>query len=256
MKKKIALVAGCSHIAGAEIDGDMDSAYNRTNSFGSLLGKKIGYEPLNIAINGSANTGIARSILRWFDENYDPLSMDVFVVVGWTESLRIEIPAEDRPADYHSGNSDIHWYDSSANSFYRVNFGWEGSSAYEKAMVPKIHQFMAENQLVLGNWAATCILQIQYFLKSINVPYVMCSTMHIFQPREHFTSYLVNLIDETHYHNLRTGQDGSFYWKYRNLGYKNPKAKYWHHDEEPHQLYADELYNFIRENKCLDGLET
>jgi hypothetical protein len=33
-----------------------------------------------------------------------------------------------------------------------------------------------------------------------------------------------------------------------NLGYVNPKAKYGHHSEAPHKLYADELYNFIKAN--------
>jgi hypothetical protein len=77
----------------------------------------------------------------------------------------------------------------------------------------------------------------------------MCSTMHMFQPKEHFTSYLVNLIDESKYYNLKTDQDESFYWKYRNLGHENPKAKYWHHSEEPHKLYAEELYKFIGEHQ-------
>lgn len=249
MKEKIALIAGCSHSAGAEIDGKLDSYYNRNNSFGALLAEKLGYSPRNIAVSGSANSGIARSILRWFDENYDPDSMEVFVCVGWTESSRLEVPAQDRPGDYHSGNPCINWYDSSANSFYRLNFGWKGNSAYEKTMIPKYHEFMSDNQLILENWSATYVLQIQYFLKSLNIPYVMCSTMHMFQPKEHFTSYLVDLIDSTTYYNLNTDQDSSFYWKYRNLGYENTKAKYWHHDEEPHKLYAEELYKFIGEQQ-------
>ena len=39
--------------------------------------------------------------------------------------------------------------------------------------------------------------------------------------------------------------DQSFYTKYKNLGYTNPNAKYWHHDQTPHAMYADELHNFI-----------
>lgn len=249
IKQKIALIAGCSHSAGSEIDGKLDSDYNRLNSFGALLSEKLGHTPINIAVSGSTNSGIARSILLWFNENYDPDTMEVFVCVGWTESSRLEVPAQDRPGDYHSGNPCINWYDSSANSFYRLNFGWTGNTAYEKTMIPKYREFMADNQLILENWSATYVLQIQYFLKSLNVPYVMCSTMHMFQPEEHFTSYLVNLIDKTRYYNLNTTQDESFYWKYRNLGYENTKAKYWHHDEEPHRLYAEELYKFIGEQQ-------
>ena len=247
--RKIGLVAGCSHIAGSEIDGAQDSDYNRRNSFGSLLVEKLGYEPINIAVSGSSNSGISRSILHWFNEQYDPATMEVFVCVGWTESSRLEVPAHDRPGDFHSGNPNINWYDSSANSYYRINFGWKGNSPYEKQMIPKYHEFMAENLLILENWSAKEVLLSQYFLKSLNVPYVMCSTMHMFQPKEHFNSYLVNLIDESKYYNLKTDQDESFYWKYRNLGHENPKAKYWHHSEEPHKLYAEELYKFIGEHQ-------
>ena len=38
--------------------------------------------------------------------------------------------------------------------------------------------------------------------------------------------------------------DAAFFWHYRNAGYENPKAKYWHHNEEPHRLFAEKLFNF------------
>ena len=36
-KEKILLIAGCSHTAGSEIDGNEDSTYNRENSYGGLI---------------------------------------------------------------------------------------------------------------------------------------------------------------------------------------------------------------------------
>jgi len=246
-KEKIALIAGCSHSAGSEIDGKQDSAYNRENAFGSVLAKKLGYRPLNIAINGATNSGIARSILMWFEENYNPETMDVYVVVGWTESSRIEIPAFHRPSDFHSGNPAIEWYDSSANSYLRINYGWTGYDSYEKQIIPEYHKFMEKNETYLEYQAASNVLMVQYFLKSLNIPYVMCNTMHMFKPGEHFISYLVNLIDSKYYYEYDKDQDHAFYWKYRNMGHQNPKAKYWHHNEIPHQLYAEELYRFIGE---------
>ena len=71
MKRKITLIAGCSHSAGSEIDGTEDSKFNRDNAFGSLLSKKLDREPINIAINGGTNATIARSILNWFGTQYD-----------------------------------------------------------------------------------------------------------------------------------------------------------------------------------------
>lgn len=248
-KEKIALVAGCSHVAGSEIDGNQDSKYNRDNSFGSVLAAKLGYRPINIAINGATNAGIARSILMWFDENYNPDTMDVYVIVGWTESSRLEIPAKHRPSDFHSGNPSIEWYDSSANSYLRINYGWEGSTDFEKSIIPNYQKFMAENETYLEYQSATNVLLVQYFLKSLNVPYVMCNTMHMFVLDDPFISYLLKMIDRKHYYNLDKGQDDSFYWKYRNMGYENVKAKYWHHNEEPHRLHAEELYKFIGEKQ-------
>ena len=246
-KEKIALIAGCSHSAGSEIDGSEDSLFNRNNSFGAILANKLGYRPLNIAINGATNSGIARSVLMWFDENYNPETMDVFVCVGWTESSRLEIPATHRPSDFHSGNPSIEWYDSSANSFLRINYGWTGYDSYEKQTVPEYHRFMEKNETYLEYQAACNVLMVQYFLKSLQVPYVMCNTMHMFKPNDPFVSYLLKMIDSKCYYEFNKEQNSSFFWKYRNMGYENPLAKYWHHNEEPHELYAEELYKFIGE---------
>lgn len=246
---KIGLVAGCSHSVGSEIDGTEDSEYNRQHSFGSLLVDKLGYTPLNIALGGSTNSGISRSIMRWFKEHYKPEEMEVFVCIGWTESVRIEVPATDRPSDYRSNNQHVQWYDNSADNYYRINFGWRGNSPHEKAMIPKYHEFMAENISMLENWSLKEILVIQYFLKSLNIPYVMCSTMHLYQKDDPFIRPLLELIDETNYYGFQNDTKENFYWKYKNLGHKNNKAQYWHHGEEPHRLHSEDLYKFIKEKE-------
>lgn len=246
---KIGLVAGCSHSMGSEIDGNQDSVYNRENSFGSLLTTKLGYTPINIAVGGSTNSGIARSILRWFSENYKPGEMEVFVCIGWTESARLEVPALDRPGNYLNNNQHVQWYDIAANTCYRLNFGWKGGSVYEKTMIPKYHEFMSDNLSILENWSLKEVLMTQYFLKSLNIPYIMCSTMHLYQKNDPFTQYLLDLVDEDNYYGFRQDTKESFYWRYKNAGFINKKAQYWHHGEEPHRLYAEELYNFLKEKE-------
>lgn len=247
--RKIGLVAGCSHASGAEIDGSEDSKYNRDHSFGSLLVDKLGYEPINIASSGAANSGIARSIIRWFNEFYDPTEMEVFVCVGWTESSRLEVPANFPPSDpilcyYNGQNQTSDWYDESSNYFYRINHGWPGGNDMEKEFIPSYQRFMAENELLLENWTAQSVLMTQYFLKQKNINYVMCNTMHMFTESD-FTRFMVDLIDTDKYYLPRSTQDEAFYWKYRNLGYENPLAMYWHHNEVPHKLFAEELYEFV-----------
>ncbi len=77
--------------------------------------------------------------------------------------------------------------------------------------------------------------------------------MHMFTENSKHVKEMTRLVDENNYYKLHGTQDDAFFWKYRNLGYENPKAKYWHHNEMPHQLYAEELYKFIEEKKCLTG---
>ena len=245
--RKIALIAGCSHSAGSEIDGTVDSRYNRDHSFGNILANKLGYEPINIAISGATNSGIARSIQRWFKEHYDNMNMEVFAIVSWTEGARLEVPSPSLNIDYLSANTEADWYDTTAGDYYRLNFGWNGNNPEEIAIISQYRRFMIDNPILLESGSIMQILSTQYFLKSLNVEYVMCHTMHLFSP-EHHTNQYVNLVDRTRYYELDASDQTSFYWKYRNLGYTNEKAKYWHHGEEPHRLHAEALYTFIKEN--------
>jgi hypothetical protein len=56
--------------------------------------------------------------------------------------------------------------------------------------------------------------------------------------------FYIRQIDQTKYYKI-TDNDQSFFWKYKNAGFVNTKAKYWHHGEEPHKLFSEELYQFI-----------
>lgn len=237
------LIAGCSHTAGSEINGTEDSIYNRQKSYGNQLAFKMGYRPINMAEPGSTNPTIARSVLQWFKENYNPTSMDVFVVMGWTESMRLEVPFH-RLCHYsqHCPFGDYHA--STGENYLRINLGWEGTDPEEREIIPDYHRFMAKNEQYLELISANAILQLQYFLQSKDVDYVMCNTMHMFTGGHPQIEFYKTLIDTTKYYKMDDNAE-AFYWKYRNAGYTNPKAKYWHHDETPHALFADELYNFI-----------
>lgn len=237
------LIAGCSHTAGSEIEGAEDSTFNRQNSYGNLLAAKMGYNPINIAEPGSTNPSIARSILQWFSEKYDAETMEVFVLAGWTESTRLEIPYHRKTwydkmfpsADYHA---------SEGIDYMRINMGWEGTDPEHRIIIPEYHRFIAKNEKYLEILSINLVLQIQYFLKAHNIDYVMCNATHMFSKDNTFLEFYFNLVDQTKYYNMRDSEK-SFYIKYKNEGYTNPRAKYFHHGRVPHQLFADELYNFI-----------
>ncbi len=240
--KKIMLIVGCSHAAGAEIDGTQDSSYNRQNSFGNILASMMGYTPINIASSGAANPTIARLALEWLSQNYDPSAMEVFVTVSWTESSRIELPSE-QGTDYASANRTADWLSVYDPRYLRINQGWPGGDGYEKRVTPYYQKFIASNLTYLEILSANLVLQLQYYLKSMGIKYVMCNTMHMFSRNTH-TEFFLDLIDKTHYIDCEDN-DRAFYWNYKNAGFENPKAQYWHHNEEPHRLYAEKLFNFI-----------
>lgn len=241
------LIAGCSHAAGSEINGYEDSVYNRQQSFGAVMARHYGYRPINIAQNGMTNAGIARSVLRWFHKHYDPTKMKVFTLVSWTESTRIEI-ANDRGYAYNFSSKAADWYDESSNQYMRITFGWDGGDEEEKSVIPYYHKFMAQNEPFLELMTAQLILQLQYFFNSKSVNYLMCNSLHVFTKQIQQLQTYFELVDTDKYYKM-TDNDEAFFIKYRNLGYENPKAKYWHHNEVPHKLYASELIKYIEEKQ-------
>lgn len=247
MKQKVMLIAGCSHTSGSEIDGTQDSEYNRQHSFGNLLAVKMGYTPINIAEPGSTNPTIARSVLQWFSEKFDHQNMEVYVLIAWTENTRMEVPFH-RPSHYETACPNIDYFANTGKSFLRVNLGWAGFDPEEKVLIADYHRFMATNEKYLELVTVNAILQMQYFLQSKHVNYLMCNTMHTVTNNDH-TKFYLDQIERNKYIDV-DNLDEAFYWKYKNLGYTNPKAKYWHHDETPHMLYAEKLHQFIEVHKC------
>lgn len=248
MKKKIMLICGCSHASGSEIDGNQDSIYNREKSFGGQFARKMGYEPINIASVGSTNPTIARNIIEWVSENYNSEEMDLYVLAAWTESSRMEAPAS-RIINYHEWNPNTSWYTESDTKFYRINLGHDGGTSDERELFPIYHRFMVDNLLYLEIYTVNLILQIQYFLNSKNINYVMCNTMGMVGETEYLKPY-VKQIDQSKYMDFYDHTE-SFWWLYRKLNYTNPLAKYWHHGLEPHTLFAEKLYDFVTNPRVL-----
>jgi len=79
MSKRNFYVLGCSHASGSELEGDgvgHNTDFNLNNSFAALLGKKMGYNVINLAFPGGSNDSIFRTCHRLLDstEGEDPLS--------------------------------------------------------------------------------------------------------------------------------------------------------------------------------------
>ena len=240
------LIAGCSHAAGLEIITTDDSTINRQKSFGNLLANKIGYTPVNIATSGCGNVAIARSVIEWVNSHHDPENTELVVLIAWTESSRMEIPS---PVDcyYKSANMCSDDYSFTNDMFLRINFGMPTLtlSSEDKSRIEYYQEFMANNLSYLEILSANYILQLEYFLKMKNIKYAMCETMQLFSENRHIKPYL-DMIDTSYYMNFNNKEE-SFWWKYKNLGFVNENAKYWHHSSIPHELFAESLLAFIDE---------
>lgn len=250
MKEKILLIAGGSDPAGSEIDGTPDSKHNRENSFGNQLALRLDYKPVNIALAGAANQGISRSAIEWVVENYDKDKHDLFVLIGWADSSRMEIPYH-KPTWYHEHNPFVDWYGKTNNNFIRINLGYMGHGREEKDFIAEYHRFMVSNELFLEVLSAHYILNLQYFLKMHKIPYLMCNTLFMFTTGNEHVKWYTDQIDKVRYIDWDDNEN-AFYYKYASAGYKNLKAKYFHHTEEPHIRYSDYLKEYIMENQLLD----
>ena len=241
------LIVGCSHAAGSEIDGSPDSQYNRDHSFGNVLAKKMGYRPINIASPASANATIARSVIEWFDSQYKPEEHEVFVLVAWSEPSRMEAPYQ-RAFWYERSNPFGDWYSPSGRDYLRINAGYAGWDPAEKPLIAEYQRFMVSGEGYLEIQSANFALQLTYLFKLLKVDYLMCNMMRLYSGI-HQADFYTDRLDKTKYFGMKDPSE-AFFLKYQAEGYKNPKAKYWHHSETPHRLYADRLYSFIESNKC------
>ncbi len=241
------LIAGCSNTSGSEIDGSGDSVYNREHSYGNLLAKKLGYEPINIAIAGSTNSGIVRSVIDWINNEYVS-DTELFVLVGWTDSNRMEIPFYQKTMYKERWDNYVDYYSNTHDDYVRIIVGWTGITKKQKEFIERYHKFMVNNSLYLEIISANQVMQLQYFLKMQNIKYLFVNTQTMFDSQNvETTDWYKNQIDSTCFLNFYDNRE-SFYPKYANLGYKNAKAQYYHHDEVPHRLYADHLYDYIIKN--------
>ena len=243
MKEKILLIVGCSHAAGNEIDGTGESEYNREHAFGAKLAERLHRRPINMSLGGLCNQGIARSAMRWIDRHWDKETQDLMVLVCWTERGRMEIPVTQSQMQYYPKGSEKYKLHVN-NMYYQMNMSWIGGTPEEQEYLKPYQEFLAENVKFLETLSAMQVVMLQNLFKANDIPYLMCNTMDMFQLGPHISNYTA-LMDTSKYYNA-FDNESSFYWYYRNMGYENVNAQYWHHDETPHELYAQELYDFYR----------
>ena len=244
------LIAGCSHAAGSEIDGNLSSPDNRQASFGNQLAKMMGHEPINIARNGSSNGAIHRSVLNWFTLNKDIVentNNNIFVLVNWAESCRIEVPIP-QPSG-HSQDSCADWADPTFLDSMQINASMDSKmvAPQEKEYFHIFHRFLVDSEIYMQMQTAKDALSLQYFFQAHNIRYLMTNSGVAFSARNmrHLTPYLSKL-DTLRYYKHRDNAFG-FYEKYVQERMVNPNATYGHHGADAHYSRATDLANYIKQ---------
>lgn len=244
MTDKILLIAGCSNAAGFEITDPEDSIRNRSLSFGNILAKKLDRTPVNVAMGGLNNNGIVRTVLNWFNKQYT--DQDVHVLISWTESVRVDLPVLENYGPIPYENSGTDWRCKPNDWFWYVNPGIQVQDYMDKneaQTIKDIQYTIAEYPGMYEMHSWNSVLLLQNFFNARQIPYTMCNSMTMFTDRL-ITALYQPLVDFSCYFNAMDNAK-SFYPFYRDLGYKNEAALYWHHGEEPHRLYAEELFKYV-----------
>jgi len=245
------LIAGCSHAAGSEIDGNLSSPENRKASFGNVLAGMMDHQPINIARNGSSNSAIHRSVINWFTLNkkiVENKNNNIFVLINWAESCRLEAPLP----HVQNSNQDTcaDWADPTMQDYMQVNSMTDPHTVttHEKEPFVTTQRFLVYSEIYTEILTAKDALSLQYFFQTQdNIRHLMTNSGIAFHNHNmrHLKPYLEKL-DTLHYYKYRDNTQG-FFEKYNNAGMTNPLATYGHHGADAHLARATDLHNYIKQ---------
>lgn len=139
-----AVILGCSHAAGSEMDKalDIDSQdrvnYGYTHSFPVLIAQELGYKPENWAIAGGSND----AMFRIFIEQLPTLTAQDCVIVCWTGINRTEIwhDVDQRWLSFCPNSG--HFYPIEPRPYARSGHPVAGNISLEKQYVSFYEQWM------------------------------------------------------------------------------------------------------------------
>lgn len=242
---KTLVAVGCSHMAGAELDGiDTDSIFNKENCFAAQLAKKLGYSYINLSVNGASNQFIHRKIVEYIT-HYMENPNDVLFLIGWTSSQRMELRYADNNDYEHFSFADY-----KDQKYFPFTSGTDSKLILDPKM-KKLNKFvdiLFEYHLK-ENERATLAYSAQQTLKSLSIPYFMINTCNGIQHTE-YTSPIIDKLDKNCYYIPEKDESAYFPYCLKALGHKK-FGKYWHHFKPAHDDYAEFLYNMLLERRII-----
>ena len=208
----ILYVNGDSHSAGAELT-------NSVESWPNILTKRLGLTLVNESKSGGSNPRILRTA-----GNYTTHSKDIFVIIGWTSWEREEWQVDKVYYDVNSGGHD--------------NLPLDLKEKYKTWVIDQ-DQVERERKSKITHEQ---IHKLHRHYKECRIPHLFFNAVMPFLHNGDKLSWGKNYLGP--YDN-----DLSYYWYLKKAGYV-PTSDY-HHLEDAQKIWADVLYNYIKENSLL-----
>tara|TARA_B100000497_G_C7676859_1_gene408966 strand:+ start:316 stop:1050 length:735 start_codon:yes stop_codon:yes gene_type:complete len=235
------LINGCSHSAGSEIEasGIGDGNYNRDNSFGASLAKRMGATYTNIAYPGASNDYIARTTQYWILDNKE-LAKNTLFLIHWTGTDRTEYFYDNG----YTGQFDFIPYapDKQVAHLHPQHYpDWAPSEWKTNLQQLSNHLFINHTQWDINRY--NNIILTQEFLKSNNCRYIFRNAFQCCSPDKRY-QYYIDKIDKDNFLHFDNAEQ-SFYEHCLDKGFDTKGQKYWHHKLEAHNYWANLLFNLL-----------
>jgi hypothetical protein len=263
MKPSVLIAAGCSWVAGRAIDTDPvttdydydhveDPNFVQQHSFAGILQKKLGLDNfIMLARNGTNNEQQVHSIVDWITDNADQYSK-LFLLFGITSTHRWQM------------------YSSTAKEVIPCALGMSGKNNPELAEEFKYYtKHFLSNELEVSRLSVS-LRMLDGYLNNLKIDHLFVNSFQSYSFDSSFADYyrvneqkndLLNFLCETNdIHVPRTSFPflnlfGKGKHQYlteeiialQNIGMLDRATA--HPTAKAHQLIADELYSYIRNNK-------
>lgn len=239
------LVNGCSHSAGSEIGhavpAELESSkmrsheFNKNNSFGNQLAKKLNVNCINLAQPGGSNEYIADSTMLWCLANPSAVK-NTFFLIHWTTAERIDFFV-----DSCNGLKTQDWvFDTHFGHVHPAHF-WPHFEKNDAHNIKKLSKYLFINQTHWEINRLLCIIRTQALLKSLGAQFKFYNAFDTLANGKRYKKYH-KLIDKAIFHEP-FNEDQTFYYWALNRGHDIKGQQYWHHKLPAHTAYANKLFS-------------
>ena len=244
MKTLVAI--GCSHTKGAELyNGLAHHPENENLSFAKYLADKLGYNYINLSLNGASNDYIFRTTTEFFTQNIENIN-DYAFLIGWTSCNRLEMHYHDDEDFSTYGLLELPVFD---KKYIPIVAGMDTHNLQSKRWTRMVEDYMdiIINQTQGADKLSNYAFMLQNLFEKNSINYLMFNTIN-----ELYTtpsnSATIKLLNNKKYVNLYDA-DYAFYWFCKKkLGF-NDLTKLGHHKKPAHDGWAEYLYSQIMRSK-------